>query len=269
MLRSIDHIVVLVRKLSAAIADYERIGFTVTPGGEHAGGATHNALIPLADGTYFELIAFKEPDRPQEHKWWPRLAQGEGLVDFALLSDDLGAEAAALRERGVDARGPVDGGRLRPDGQRVAWHTLNLGATPGRSALPFLIDDVTPRELRVPGGDAARHALSVERVAGLTIVVADLAATAATYEALLGQGVRAGEPGGSSAPRSQRFQLGRQWLELLQPAESDVEAARYLRQRGEGPFEVVLGGEGEGRDGSAGELLTLDATHGARVRVLR
>lgn len=263
MLRSIDHIVVLVRDLSAAIAGYAGLGFTVTPGGEHAGGATHNALIPFADSTYLELIAFKEPDRPQEHKWWPRLAQGEGLVDFALLSDDLEADAATLRERGIEVRGPVDGGRLRPDGRRVAWRTLNLGATPGRSALPFLIEDVTPRDVRVPGGSAALHALAVGRVAGLRIGVADRAGAAATFGAMPGLEPVAVDAG--IAPRrGRRFRLGEQWLELMGPSEVDADAARHLLDRGDGPYEVVLAGGGAQ---AGGGLLPLDATRGARVRV--
>ena len=74
MLSGIDHVVVLVRDLSEAIAGYEALGFNVTPGGEHGGGATHNALIGFEDGCYFELIAFKDPSLKQDHRWWPRLA---------------------------------------------------------------------------------------------------------------------------------------------------------------------------------------------------
>src|ERR1041384_7550234 len=69
MIRAIDHIVILVNDLAAAIADYTALGFTVTPGGEHTGGATHNALVGFDDGVYFELIAFKEPSRQQDHRW--------------------------------------------------------------------------------------------------------------------------------------------------------------------------------------------------------
>lgn len=77
------------RDLTRASADYQRAGFTVTPGGEHTSGGTHNALLAFADGTYFELIAFKEPDRPQAHRWWSRHARVEGLIDFALGAEHL------------------------------------------------------------------------------------------------------------------------------------------------------------------------------------
>src|SRR5579871_5065494 len=105
MLRYIDHIVVVVRDLASAVANYERAGFTVVPGGEHVGGATHNALVSFADGTYFELIAFKQADQPQEHRWWERLRKGEGLVDYALGSDDLNADADRIEHAGLAVRG--------------------------------------------------------------------------------------------------------------------------------------------------------------------
>ena len=52
-MQGIDHIVIAVRDLAAASDDYARLGFTVTLGGEHTGGATHNALISFAYGAYF------------------------------------------------------------------------------------------------------------------------------------------------------------------------------------------------------------------------
>src|SRR5713226_4904491 len=164
MLRSIDHIVVVVRDLAQAVANYEQAGFTVVPGGEHVGGATHNALVAFADGTYFELIAFKEPDRPREHRWWERLRQGEGLVDYALGSDDLNGDADRIARGGLSVRGPVDGGRKRPDGRQLIWRSFMLGSGVGQSTLPFVIQDVTPRELRVPGDEATHHRLPVTRV---------------------------------------------------------------------------------------------------------
>jgi hypothetical protein len=148
MPQSIDHVVIAVRDLAQATSDYEGLGFTVTPGGYHTGGATHNALISFADGAYIELIAFTEPDRPQSHKWWAKFALGEGTVDFALLSPDLAAEAEALRKVGIAVDGPVDGGRERPDGQRIAWKSLTIESDDG--PLPFVIEDITARELRVP-----------------------------------------------------------------------------------------------------------------------
>lgn len=266
MLRSIDHVVVLVRDLEQASANYERAGFTVTPGGRHAHGATHNALIAFEDGAYFELIAFLEPDRRQEHRWWPRLAQGEGLVDYALLSDDLADDATALRARGLPVNGPGDNGRRRPDGQRIAWRAVTLGRGVGHPALPFAIEDVTPRGLRVPGGAAAHHRLPVARVAGLTVAVADLAEAGARFGALLGAEGRPVQPSVEDASGAMRFGLGNQWLELVQPDGETSELSQCLQARGEGPYEVLLSGADSPEPGT-GELLPLEHTHGARIRI--
>jgi hypothetical protein len=264
MLLSIDHVVIVVRDLARAVADYARAGFAVTPGGEHTGRATYNALIPFADGTYIELIAFKDPARPHDDPWWRRLQRGEGLVDYALLSNALAADAGELRRRGLGVEGPEDGGRERPDGQRLAWRTLRPAQSP---VLPFVIEDVTPRELRVPSGEATRHPLGATRVAGLRVVVADLRASGAAMQALLGGPTDGGpDDADDTGGATRRFAIGQQWIELLRPGDN-TEAAAYLRTQGEGPYELALGSGAE-TAGGGGEPLGGDL-HGARIRVAR
>ena len=262
----VDHVVIAVRDLARASADYQRAGFTVTPGGEHSTGDTHNALISFADGSYFELIAFKDPDRPQTHRWWPRLARGEGLVDFAIGAEQLAATADALRTRGLHVEGPMDGGRTRPDGQQLAWRTL-VPSDPAKTELPFLIEDVTARSLRVPGGAAAEHPLGVLRVERVTVVVAELANGAAAYAALTGTAGLPVAPKIAGVRGARRFFLGNQEVVLIEPDASGRDVRRHLEQRGAGPYEVVLGGPGI--SGGIGELLPLEATHGARIRVTK
>ncbi|HEX5416958.1 MAG TPA: VOC family protein [Chloroflexota bacterium] len=263
MLKQIDHIVVVARNLTEAEENFRRAGFTVTTGGEHVGGLTHNALISFGDGTYFELIAFHEPETPQEHRWWERLSRGEGLVDYALLSDDLNAEAARVRGAGLPLRGPADGGRLRPDGQELIWRSFFLGPGVSKTALPFVIEDLTPRELRVPGGAASSHQLPVTRVAGISLVVADLAAASEEFQALLNLAPAVRDVPGLGP--TARFQLGAQWLELIQPSAPGTPAAEHLRRLGEGPYEVVLSGE-RGANPGEGDLLS-GPLNGARIRV--
>ena len=95
MLKTLDHVVYVARDLAAAVEDHRRRGFTVTAGGEHAGGVTHNALVCFADGSYLELVAFRRPD--PTHRWWRHAANG-GFADFALLSDDLAQDLSALKD---------------------------------------------------------------------------------------------------------------------------------------------------------------------------
>lgn len=177
----LDHVVLVARDLDAAIADHRRRGFTVTPGGEHADGLTRNALVPFADGSYLEIVAFPDLDRAVSHRWWKIAADGGGFADFALLSDDLGADTLALKE--IVTRSSAAGGRTRPDGVRLEWRTAILAAP-----LPFLIEDVTSRELRVPRGAAAQHANGAGGVAKVIVGTTDLADTEWRYARLRERG---------------------------------------------------------------------------------
>jgi glyoxalase-like protein len=181
MLRQLDHVVLVVRDLPAAMTDHRRRGFTVTPGGEHADGVTHNALIPFADGSYLELVAFRDLGRSLTHRWWTIAADGGGFADFALLSDDLAADSAALAD--LVKSPPKDGGRIRPDGVEIKWRTAIL-----KPPLPFVIEDLTARELRVPGGAAADHANGARGIASVVIGAVDIGDAEWRYAALRERG---------------------------------------------------------------------------------
>jgi hypothetical protein len=181
MLRQLDHVVLVVRDLASAMTDHRRRGFTVTPGGEHADGITHNALTAFADGTYLEIVAFRDPARALTHRWWKIAADGGGFADFALLSDDLNADAAALAD--LVKTPPKEGGRIRPDGVELKWRTAVL-----KAPLPFVIEDLTPRELRVPGGAAVDHANGARGIASVVIGAVDIGDAEWRYAALRERG---------------------------------------------------------------------------------
>ena len=181
MLRQLDHVVLVVRDLASAMADHRRRGFTVTPGGEHADHVTHNALIAFVDGTYLELVAFRDPARALTHRWWKIAADGGGFADFALLSDDLTADAAALAD--LVKTPPKGGGRIRPDGVELKWRTAVL-----KPPLPFVIEDLTPRELRVPGGAATEHANGASGIAAVVVGTTNVGDTEWRYAVLRERG---------------------------------------------------------------------------------
>ncbi|MGB3305325.1 MAG: VOC family protein [Thermomicrobiales bacterium] len=255
----IDHIVIAVRDLEQTSTDCRRAGFTVVPGGEHKDGTTHNALVSFADGAYFELIAFKEPDREQEHKWWHRLAKGEGLVDYALRTDDLQREVADLRRRGLQPSDPIDGGRFRPDGQRLDWQTIRFeGAS--SPALPFYCFDLTDRALRVPGGDATAHANGVTGVSGVTVVVGDIDAAAAQFAALSGVEGTDITSELADASSARRYPVGNAWIAVAQPTIHPSDLRQQLELRGDSIFSVSLIAT-DGGDAS----IPIGLAHGARL----
>lgn len=177
----LDHVVIAVHDLAAAMADYQALGFQVLPGGAHAGRLSHNALVVFDDGAYLELIAWRGDN---DESWYRVLqAHGEGFVDHALLPQAMARDVAAALQRGLQTLRPIsDGGRLRPDGQHVAWQL----ARQTTRALPFLCGDVTPRSLRVPEGPVRQQANGVTGVAAVLVAVPDLAGARADLQALLG-----------------------------------------------------------------------------------
>ncbi len=161
----IDHVIIAVRNLNAATADYTALGFSVIYGGRHASGSTHNALICFKDGAYLELLApTGNPAQPGSTDFSPLLRGGEGLVGFALSSSDLRADAAYLRQRGVDVGEISEGKRQRQDGIELRWYTASIEG--GMS--PFLIEDITLHRRRVPDdASAVTHANGVTGIAEL------------------------------------------------------------------------------------------------------
>ncbi|MBL8146487.1 MAG: VOC family protein [Anaerolineae bacterium] len=192
----LDHIVISVRNLADATADYERLGFTVVRGGTHPGGWTHNALIGLPDGTYLELLAptdvrfLQDADALSARNFLFALAPGEGAAGLALAADDLNTAVAAMQGRGLVIDPPRPGGRTRHDGVRLEWRI----AMQERATLPFYIQDVTPRSLRVPMEPAmVRHANQVSGMTKVVIRTADAERWTRHFTIIMGEQPIAGE----------------------------------------------------------------------------
>lgn len=264
----LDHVVIAVADLARTIEDYRALGFNVVIGGRHSTSTSHNALVAFADGAYLELIAWQGPD--PSHRWYNVHAKhGDGLMDFALLPRDTAQAVAAAKARGLAIEGPIGGGRVRPDGRELKWQT----ARQATHDLPFLCGDVTPRELRVPSGEAHRHANGAGGVASLAVAVHDLEASQARYRALLGDEAQVGSPVvlAGLGLRIAIVTIGESTLVLQTPAcpasPGEPGPARQLRERlatrGEGPCGLAL------RTSQAGEARALDPgrTHGVPLEV--
>lgn len=180
----LDHAVIAVTDLDTAIQDYRSLGFIVVRGGVHANRATHNALITFSNGTYLELLAAtNEPIRPGVIDFSIMLQHGEGLVGFALRSNDLAADATRLRANGFSVGNAIPGERCREDGTLVQWKLMLLDG----GFAPFLIEDVTLRSHRIPTELAiTNHSNSVTGLHAVEIAVRDLLGTRERYAKLLG-----------------------------------------------------------------------------------
>jgi catechol 2,3-dioxygenase-like lactoylglutathione lyase family enzyme len=253
---TIDHIVIAVADLDQATRDYETLGFTVLPGGEHPRGS-RNALVVLADGAYLEIIAFPKP--VPGFRWWEVFAAaGPGFVDYALLPDDFEADIARQRAAGIALDGPIDGSRLQSDGSRIAWRS----ARPLEPDIPFLVEDTTPRHLRVPEGAPRIHANGVTGVAAVTVAVRDLAASTARYRALLKQEpVAAGTVPGLGFGLVQ-FRIGEQILSVVAAREAHAGPSSQLAARGQGICALSFFGPADAE-------FDRGASHGAPLEMVR
>lgn len=276
----LDHVVILVNDLAAAIEDYAALGFTVTPGGEHERLQTHNALIAFADDSYLELIAFKGRPIPPtlkrpkqvsaqqvsaakrslvECRILPWGDAGEGLVDFALLPPAIEQAIDMARQRGLTLDGPLPGHRLRPDSRLVSWQF----GFPDGFDLPFLCADVTPRSLRVPAGAARQHANGATGIVNIVVAVADLDTSLTRYRALLDVEPQQGLSFPLPEARTVDFALSSTIITLATPAGRRSALNDELTARGEGPYALRLRTSDATR---AGEL-DPTRTHGARLEL--
>ena len=178
----IDHITVCGSDLDSMRSAFADVGLRTTYGGPHANGVTHMDLLAFEDGSYLELIA---PMRSLGGAGgmmagWTKLMEGDaGAGAWAVRCSDINAEANRLRVSGVEVRGPETGSRKRPDETLLEWQTAILGSGPAGGVLPFLIEDKTPRNLRVPNADFAN---GLRGVAAVLIGVHDLEASTDSFQ---------------------------------------------------------------------------------------
>lgn len=246
MLTGIDHLVIAVTDLTTAVRDYTELGFNVIEGGRHPVG-THNGLISLADGAYIELIAFYEPNA--DHRWWQPLQQGGGLVDLCVTTDDLISDTAAFRSAGVDIADPAPQSRRRPDGYELHW-VFSLARGAYRGVAPFIIEDITPREERIPR--ETQQPNGVTGIASVIIAVNDLQTVRRWYAQILrqeGEEIAREDLGAKGV----RFTVGAHAIEIVSPDPNERAndqlrpLHQWLAARGASPYSAALSSLGQER----------------------
>ena len=242
MLTRIDHVMICVPDLNEGIAAYTRSGFSVFPGGSHAGRATHNA-IAFHEDDYLELLSLRDGEcdhwaavepGSSDARLAEYLSRGGGFRYVAVQSDDLAADVAAMRGRGVDVSDVADGERRTPAGQLLRWKAARLG--PANPLPIFFIQHLTPLAERREG--AGRHPNGIERVDRVYVAVTDVAASAAVYGRVLGLPVPKVQRGAVIKSDMAVFDLGPTGLTVAQPMEPGP-AAEALARRGPGPFQAL------------------------------
>jgi hypothetical protein len=248
MFTRIDHIMICVSDLERGMAQYRKMGFNVCPGGAHPGKGTHNA-IAFNREDYLELLAISDPAEQQAAAGWGKdlpqyIAAGGGIRFVALQSDDLVADVAAMRGRGVDVSDALEGSRTTPGGTTNRWKAAFLGP---KNPLPiFFIQHLTPLEERRRQGSlthhpspiTSEHPNGVQHIERAYIVVHDLEESVAQYGKVLGIDNPRIYKGTVIMSHMAVFQYANTGLTVAHPY-APGPAATALEKRGPGPFQAL------------------------------
>ncbi len=279
MITGFDHFIVLIRDLEAGMERFRALGFEVQPGGEHTAFGSHNAIVPLADGTYLELVAFRNPALAAKTFWGDlvrRLEIREGFGSYVLASSDLVNDVQDIRARGLEVADPNPGTRARPDGKMVAWHTAIVGGTIS-GTLPFLIQDDSPRALR---SESARQGLGSRlQPRELVIATKNIEVARQAYRELLDIEPRYVQ---NTTGELTGYRVAAPWggIVLAHPERNRNAMSDQLTLRGEGPYALTLTVDDVNRaradivgrgvqveDDATGFLIAPEASCGARLRL--
>ena len=133
---NLEHVVIAVRDLAVATTSYERLGFTVTPGGSHPSGGTTGNGIFFSNGTYLELLTFY--DREKAADLVKFLEEREGPRSIAVEVSSAGAIRDALHAAGIESAEPTKGKWESSSPVTKEWLTIDpKPALPGNI---FFID---------------------------------------------------------------------------------------------------------------------------------
>ncbi len=266
MLKALDHVIIGVRDLALAASTFsEKIGLAVSGGGVHPSGGTANRIIVIGD-TYLELITVQHPDEAQQ-SILNRLALGEGFLNFVLASDDISADSAAIRQRGVSVLGPTAGSLTSPEGKARGWRRSDIEQPDLTQHYPFLIQhDLTGEERRdaLAGWQhPPEHSSGAIKVLSTTIAVEDLREATARFGRIYGLETSQSYFSEGNAweaelvafpleggPEAQSFELAAPLLLSTTPAQKDLGPVRltssgglgnYLHRYGESLCRITLG----------------------------
>jgi len=150
-LGGIDHVIVGVRDLEMARAQYARLGFNSTPRGRHVGWGTANYCI-MFEHDYLELLGIVDPAQ-FTNQLDRLLEEREGILGLALASRDADATQHAWTAAGLQPEAAKSLGRLlEADGDAVELRFRNVGlprsCTGGISL--FACQHLTPQPMRRP-----------------------------------------------------------------------------------------------------------------------
>jgi len=180
----IDHAVLAVRDLDVARDTFERMGFVLTPRGQHTLGSQNHCVVFGRD--YLELL-WLPPDIKTRPFIGNFLERGEGLAALALKTRDAQVAHGELRAAGLEPTGVMDFSRpvhFAAGTHDARFRTLDIGARHAPCGRLFLCQHQTPELVWRP--EWQRHDNGATAIAAVAVVAADVGATAAAYGKVFG-----------------------------------------------------------------------------------
>jgi catechol 2,3-dioxygenase-like lactoylglutathione lyase family enzyme len=107
----IDHAVVMVKDLDAAAANWQRLGFTLSPRGTHSPALGSGNYTIMFGQDYIELLGVLTPTEHNAPSRAFLAERGDGIERIAFTTTDATKGADELRDLGLEAIGPIDFGR--------------------------------------------------------------------------------------------------------------------------------------------------------------
>ena len=162
LLTRLDHLVYATPDLSLGIETVDKLlGVRATPGGQHPGLGTRNALVALGPSSYLEIIG-PDPDQPKpagRRRFGIDELEAPRIVRWVAKGTELEKIKAAAAGRGVLLGSVIPGSRRRPDGVLLSWQYTDPNTVVADGLVPFFIDWGTSPH---PSATAARGASLVQ-----------------------------------------------------------------------------------------------------------
>lgn len=168
LLEPYDHAVIVCQNLDAAVGQWKRLGFTLTPRGYHTLGSQNHCIMFARD--YLELLHVTAPT-PSRQYYWDAQQRGGGCAATSCKSRDAFATAERLRAAGIQRSDPIEFSRpvrLEDGSEHAAtFRVTAVDGAPG--ARYFVCEHRTPELLWRP--EWMSHANGATAVAAMYLVV--------------------------------------------------------------------------------------------------
>jgi hypothetical protein len=143
VLAQVDHLVYATPDLQLGIDTAEKLfGVKATPGGQHPGQGTRNALIALGPAAYLEIIG-PDPEQPRPaggRRFGIDDLKAPHLLTWVAKGTSLEMFAADAKARGIDLGAVIPGSRKRPDGVVLSWTYTDPRVVLADRLIPYFID---------------------------------------------------------------------------------------------------------------------------------